>query len=120
MVESINIGKKLSLFSTYWDPKLVGEFNGQEVKVVKLKGEFVWHDHKYADELFLVVKGHLVIHFRNQDVHADEGEFIIVPKGVEHKPEAQKEAHIILVDSKGTVNTGNVEAKHTVKEPERI
>jgi len=120
MVEAINIREKLSKFSTYWDPKLVGELNGQEVKVVKLKGEFVWHDHKDADELFLVVKGHLVIHFRDKDVHADEGEIIIIPQGVEHKPEASEEVHIVLIDPKGTVNTGDVESKHTVKEPEQV
>lgn len=120
MVDAINIKDKLELFSTYWDPKLVGEINGQEVKVVKLKGEFVWHDHKGADELFLVVKGHLIIHFRDKDVHADEGEIIIVPKGVEHKPEAPKEVHIVLIDPKGTVNTGDVASKHTVKKAKKI
>ncbi len=120
MVEAVNIAKKLSVFKTYWDPKLVGEINGQEVKVVKLKGEFVWHDHKDADELFLVVKGHLIVHFRDKDIHADEGEIIIVPKGVEHKPEAPEEVHIILIDPKGTVNTGDVKSKHTVKKPKKI
>lgn len=120
MAEAVNIREKLSLFSTYWDPKLVGELNGQEVKVVKLKGEFVWHDHKDADELFLVVKGHLIIHFRDKDVHATEGELIIVPKGVEHKPEALEEVHIVLIDPKGTVNTGEVESSHTVKKPQQI
>jgi mannose-6-phosphate isomerase-like protein (cupin superfamily) len=88
--------------------------------VVKLKGEFVWHDHKNADEVFLVIKGHLIIHFRDRDVEADEGEFIIVPKGVEHKPEAKEEVHIILIDPEGTTNTGDVDSEHTVKEPEQI
>ena len=120
MTEAINIREKLSKFNTYWDPKVVGEINGQEVKVVKLKGEFVWHDHKDADELFLVVKGRLIVHFRDKDVHADEGEIVIIPRGVEHKPEAPEEVHIVLIDPKGTVNTGNVESKHTVKEPEQI
>ena len=120
MTGAINIREKLSKFSTYWDPKVVGEINGQEVKVVKLKGEFVWHDHKDADELFLVVKGRLIVHFRDKDVHADEGEIVIIPRGVEHKPEAPEEVHIVLIDPKGTVNTGNVESKHTVKEPEQI
>lgn len=117
---TINIVEKLAKVSTYWDPKLVGEINGQEVKVVKLKGEFVWHDHKDADELFLVIKGHLVIHFRDKDVHADEGEIIIVPKGVEHKPEATDEVHIILIDPKGTVNTGDVKSDLTRKIVEEI
>ncbi|HSA84294.1 MAG TPA: cupin domain-containing protein [Patescibacteria group bacterium] len=119
-IQAINIKEKLSKVSTYWDPKLVGEINGQEVKVVKLTGEFVWHDHKDADELFLVIKGHLVIHFRDKDVHADEGEIIIVPKGVEHKPEAQEEVHIILIDTKGTANTGDVASKYTRKTAEVI
>jgi len=119
-ISSINIEHKLSLFNTYWDPKVIGEINGQEVKVVKLKGEFVWHDHKDADELFLVIKGHLIIHFRDKDVHADPGEIIIVPKGVEHKPEAPEEVHIVLIDPKGTVNTGDVESEHTVSAPQKI
>ena len=116
----INIRKKLLLFKTYWDPKVVGEINGQEVKVVKLKGDFVWHDHKDADELFLVIKGHLIIHFRDGDVHVDEGEIIIIPRGVEHKPEAPEEVHIILIDPKGTTNTGDVESEKTVKQPKQI
>jgi len=77
-------------------------------------------DHKDADEIFLVIKGHLVIHFRDKDVEADEGEFIIVPKGIEHKPGAKEEVHIILIDPEGTTNTGDAESKHTVKEPEKI
>lgn len=119
-IQAINIKDKLTKVSTFWDPKLIDEINGQEVKVVKLKGEFVWHDHKDADELFLVVKGHLVIHFRDKDVHADEGEIIIVPKGVEHKPEATEEVHIILIDTKGTANTGDVESNLTSKKLEEI
>lgn len=119
-IHAINITNKLSKVITHWDPKLIGEINGQEVKVVKLKGEFVWHDHKDADELFLVIKGHLIIHFRDKDIHADEGEIIIVPKGVEHKPEAKEEVHIILIDPKGTVNTGDVESDLTRKTVEEI
>lgn len=90
------------------------------IQVVKIKGEFVWHDHKNGDEVFLVIKGHLIIHFRDKDVEADEGEFIIIPKGVEHKPEAPEEVHIVLIDPKGTVNTGDVEGEFTVKSPEQI
>ena len=120
MADAINIAEKLSKFTRHWDPKLVGEINGQEVKVVKLKGEFVWHDHKDADELFLVVKGYFIMHFRDKDVRVNEGEIIIVPKGVEHKPEALEEFHIVLIDPKGTVNTGDVESDKTVKQPKQI
>lgn len=119
-ITSVNISQKLSLVNTHWDPKVVGKFNGERVQVVKLKGEFVWHDHKDADELFLVIKGHLLIHFRDKDVEADEGEFIIVPKGIEHKPEAKEEVEIILIDPEGTTNTGNVVSEHTVEHPEEI
>ena len=119
-IQSVNIQKKLSLFNDYWSPKVTGIFNGQRVQVVKLKGEFVWHDHKEADELFLVIKGHLIIHFRDKDVHADEGEFIIVPKGIQHKPEAEEEVHIVLVDPEGTTNTGDVESTYTVKKPKKV
>ncbi|HZE86681.1 MAG TPA: cupin domain-containing protein [Methylomirabilota bacterium] len=120
LTQAVNIEQKLALFNDYWNPKLVGEINEQEVKVVKLKGEFVWHDHPDADELFLVIKGHLIIHFRDKDVQAEEGEFIIVPRGVEHKPEAQQETHIVLIDQKGTVNTGNTKSAYTVKNPKKI
>lgn len=119
-IKAVNIQEKLSQFTTYWDPKIVGVFNEERIQVVKLKGEFVWHDHKDADEVFLVIKGRLVIHFRDKDVRADEGEFIIVPKGMEHKPEAKEEVHIILIDPEGTTNTGDVESEHTVKAPEEI
>ena len=119
-IKSVNIQEKLSQFTTYWDPKIIGVFNKERIQVVKLKGEFVWHDHKNADEVFLVIKGHLVIHFRDKDVEANEGEFIIIPKGVEHKPEAKDEVHIVLIDPEGTTNTGDVESEHTVKAPEEI
>jgi mannose-6-phosphate isomerase-like protein (cupin superfamily) len=116
----INIKHKLSLFSDYWNPKIVGELNGQEIKVAKLKGEFVWHHHENTEELFLVIKGMLTIHFRDKDVPLNEGEFVIIPKMVEHKPEAKREAHIVLIESKGTVNTGNVKSKHTVVKQKKI
>lgn len=119
-IKAVNIQEKLSQFTTYWDPKVVGKFNNERLQVVKLKGEFVWHDHKDADEVFLVIKGHLVIHFRDKDVAADEGEFVVVPKGIEHKPEAKEEVHIVLIDPEGTTNTGDVKSEHTVKEPEQI
>jgi len=116
----VSIKKKLSLFSDYWNPKILGELNGQEIKVVKLKGEFVWHYHENTEELFLVIKGSLIIHFRNKDIPLNKGEFVIIPKMIEHKPEAKKEVHIILIESKGTVNTGNVKSKHTVAKQKKI
>lgn len=119
-IKAINVQEKLSKVNSYWDPKIVGRFNGERVQVVKLKGEFVWHDHKEADEIFMIIKGHLIIHFRDKDVEADEGEFIIVPMGIEHKPEAKEEVHIILIDPEGTVNTGEVQSDNTVQAPEEI
>ena len=119
-INAVNINEKLSLFTKHWNPKLVGKLNKEEVKVVKIKGEFVWHDHKDTDELFLVIKGHMIMHLRDKDVSLNEGELIIIPKGVEHKPEAPEETHIILMDSEGTVNTGEVKSELTSEPPELI
>ena len=120
-VQVVNIANKLSLFSQYWNPKIVGELNDHKVQVVKLKGEFVWHHHENEDELFLVIKGHLVIHFRDRDVHVNEGEFVIIPHLIEHKPEASEEVHIVLIEPKNTLNTGNVtDSKLAAKEQESI
>lgn len=116
----INLSEKLALFQEYWSPKIVGELNDFHVKLVKLKGEFVWHHHEREDELFLVVKGALRMKFRNSEQIVQEGEFIIVPKGVEHKPEADEETHIMLFEPKTTLNTGNVENEKTVKNLDRI
>src|SRR3990167_7205913 len=107
-VKVVNIADKLSLFKEYLNPKIVGELNDHKVQVVKLKGEFVWHHHENEDELFLVIKGHLVIHFRDRDVHVNEGEFVIIPHLIEHKPEASEEVHIVLIEPKNTLNTCNV------------
>jgi len=119
-VQVINIKEKLTLFSEYWNPKIVGELNDHKVQVVKLKGEFVWHHHENEDELFLVIKGNLIIHFRDKDVHVNEGEFVIIPKLIEHKPEALEEVHIVLIEPMTTLNTGNVVADKTVKNQESI
>lgn len=116
----INIKQKLSLFSDYWNPKIVGELNGQEVKVAKLKGDFVWHHHENTEELFLVIKGKLIIHFKDKDLILKEGEFVIIPKMIGHKPEAKREVHIVLIESKGTVNTGNVKSKYTTVKQKKI
>ncbi|HEV2490407.1 MAG TPA: cupin domain-containing protein [Candidatus Acidoferrales bacterium] len=119
-MEKVNLNEKLSRFSEYWSPKIVGELNESYVKVVKLKGEFIWHHHENEDELFLVVKGRLRMRFRDRDVHVDPGEFIIVPRGVEHMPVAEAECQIVLLEPKTTLNTGNVRNERTVAELERI
>jgi mannose-6-phosphate isomerase-like protein (cupin superfamily) len=106
-MENVNIAEKLSLFSEYWSPKIVGELNGQQVKLAKLKGEFVWHKHDHEDELFFVIKGKLQIHFRDRIEAVGENEFLIVPKGVEHKPVAEEKVHLMLFEPATTLNTGD-------------
>jgi mannose-6-phosphate isomerase-like protein (cupin superfamily) len=119
-VEKINLGEKLGLFREYWSPKIVGEVNDSYVKLVKFKGEFVWHHHEREDELFLVLKGRLLMKFRERDVWINEGEFIIVPRGVEHMPVAPEEVHVMLLEPKSTLNTGNVENARTLRELQRL
>lgn len=119
-VTVVNIKDKLSLFKEYWNPKIVGELNDHKVQVAKLKGEFVWHHHENEDELFLVIKGNLTIHFRDKDIEVNEGEFAIIPHPIEHKPEAKEEVHILLIEPKNTLNTGNVQSEHTVKNQQKI
>jgi mannose-6-phosphate isomerase-like protein (cupin superfamily) len=119
-MEKINISEKLSQFSDYWNPRIVGELNNQHVKAVKLKGEFVWHHHDHEDELFLVIKGILKMEFRDKTVTINPGEFIIVPRKVEHKPVADEEVEILLFEPATTLNTGNIENERTRKELERI
>jgi mannose-6-phosphate isomerase-like protein (cupin superfamily) len=112
-MEKVNIAEKLSLFEEHWSPKIVGEINDSHVKLVKLSGEFVWHHHEAEDEMFLVIEGKLLIKFRDRDIWLDKGEFIIIPKGVEHMPVAADEVHIMLIEPKTTVNTGNVQDQKT-------
>ncbi len=119
-MEKINLLQKFNLVTEYWSPKIVGELNDSYVKVVKLKGEFIWHHHEQEDELFLVVKGTLKIRFRDRDVLLQEGEFLVVPKGVEHLPVAEEEVHVLLLEPKSTLNTGNVRNERTIAELERI
>ena len=107
MIEAVNLAQKLTLFQEYWSPKVVGELNDNYLKVVKVQGEFVWHKHDEDDELFLVLKGRLVIQLRDQDITLNEGDFLVVPKGVEHRPVAEVEAHILLIEPKTVVNTGD-------------
>ncbi len=120
MPSPVNLREKFSMFSDYWSPKIVGGLNGQEVKVVKVKGSFAWHRHKEADELFWVIKGQLVVHFRKGDVQVNEGELLIVPCGIEHRPESKEETEIVLIEPKGTVNTGDVKSRFTVIDSQRI
>jgi mannose-6-phosphate isomerase-like protein (cupin superfamily) len=115
-VEAVNIAQKFSLFDEYWHPKIAGELNDSYVKLAKIKGEVVWHHHEAEDELFLVVKGKLLIKLRDRDVWLEEGEFAIIPRGVEHMPVAEEEVHVLLLEPKSTVNTGNVKGERTVSD----
>jgi mannose-6-phosphate isomerase-like protein (cupin superfamily) len=119
-VEKVNIAEKLALFDEHWSPKVVGELNGQHVKLVKLLGEFVWHHHDEEDEMFLVVEGRFRIEFRDREVWIERGEFIVVPRGVEHRPVADEEASVMLFEPASTLNTGNVTGEMTVAELDRI
>ncbi len=113
-METVNLAEKFGLFQDYWSPKIAGELNDSYLKLVKFKGEFVWHHHEHEDELFLVVKGRLLIKLRGRDIWLGEGEFVVIPKGVEHMPVAQEEVHVLLLEPKATLNTGNVENERTV------
>ena len=119
-IEKVSLAAKLQRFSDYWSPKIVGELNDTYVKLVKLKGEFVWHHHETEDELFLVVEGKLLIKLRDRDIELEEGEFVVIPRGVEHLPIAEQEAHVLLLEPKTTLNTGNVSSERTVAELDRI
>jgi mannose-6-phosphate isomerase-like protein (cupin superfamily) len=119
-MEKVNIRQKLSEFYDHWSPKIVGELNSQQVKLVKFLGEFVWHHHENEDELFLVVKGRFRMDFRDRQVWLEEGELLIVPRGVEHRPVAPEEVHVLLFEPASTLNTGNVTDELTVREPDRI
>lgn len=119
-MEKVNLADKFSLFQEYWSPKIVGELNDSHVKLAKLKGEFIWHHHDNEDELFLVVKGRLLIKLRNRDIWLDEGEFTIIPRGVEHLPVAEEEVHVLLLEPKATLNTGNVQNERTVADLKQI
>lgn len=115
MIQTINLKDKLSRVTEYWHPGIVGELNDSHLKLAKLKGEFIWHHHDVEDELFMVLKGSLVIKLRDGDVRINEGEFVIIPHGVEHMPVAEQEVHVLLMEPKSTRNTGNVENERTVE-----
>ena len=119
-IAKVNLSEKLQQFTELWSPRIVGELNGQHVKLAKLEGEFVWHHHEQEDELFLVLRGHLSLHLPDRIVELDEGEFFIVPRGVEHKPVAAAETHVLLIEPASTLNTGNIRNKHTVEVLERL
>jgi len=119
-MEKVNLAYKFSLFEDHWSPKIAGEINDSYLKLVKFKGEFVWHHHEAEDELFLVVKGRFLVKLRDRDIWLEEGEFVIVPRGVEHKPIAEEEALVLLLEPKSTLNTGNVRDEKTVASLERI
>ena len=108
-MDKVNLAQKLATFTDYFNPRIVAELNGQQVKLVKVKGDFVWHHHDEEDELFLVVKGRFRMELRDRDVWVEEGEFLVVPRGVEHRPVAEEEVHILLFEPASTVNTGNLE-----------
>ena len=120
MKNKVNVDEKFQLFDAHWTPKILGEMNHSYVKIFKAKGEFVWHRHENEDEFFLVVKGRLYIKMKNEEVVLDAGEFFIVPKGVDHLPYAPEEAHVLLLEPKGVVNTGDVSSEKTVEDPEWI
>jgi mannose-6-phosphate isomerase-like protein (cupin superfamily) len=119
-MESVNLNEKLSRVHEYWSPTIIGELNDSYVKIVKFTGEFVWHHHDDEDELFLVVQGRLRMRFRDREVAVLPGEFIIVPKGVEHMPVADEEVHVVLIEPKTTLNTGNVRNERTRVELQRL
>lgn len=119
-MNKVTLSDKFASFSGHWQPKIVGELNGQMVKLVKFQGPFVWHHHDDEDEMFLVVKGRFRMEFRDRQVWLEAGEFLIVPRGVEHRPVADEEAHVMLFEPATTLNTGNVQNERTVKQLERI
>lgn len=116
----VDLQEKFSLFNEYWKPKIVGELNGQYIKIAKLKGEFIWHKHENEDEMFMVIEGKLTIKLRDKDILLRKGQFFIVPSGVEHMPVAEKECHVVLFEPKTAINTGNKKNDKTIEDLEWI
>jgi mannose-6-phosphate isomerase-like protein (cupin superfamily) len=119
-MKKVSIKEAFETFTDYWSPKIVGEVNESYVKLVRFKGEFVWHHHEVEDEMFLVVKGTMLMKLRDRDITVGEGEFIIIPRGVEHMPVAEEEVQVLLFEPRSTLNTGNVQNERTLAELERI
>ena len=119
-IQKVNLGEKFSRINEYWKPKIAGEVNDAYVKLVKFQGEFLWHHHEQEDELFLVVAGQLRMQLREGDLLLNPGEFVIIPRGVEHRPVAEQECQVVLLEPKSTLNTGNVTNERTVPVLERI
>jgi len=119
-MKKVNLQEKLATFSDHWNPRIVADLNGQQVKLVKFQGPFTWHHHDNEDELFLVVKGRFRMELRDGDIWLDEGDFLVVPRGVEHRPVADEEVHVLLFEPASTLNTGNVENERTRRELQRI
>ena len=119
-MDKVDLSAALARITDHWNPRIVGELNGQHVKLAKLKGEFVWHHHEHEDELFLVLGGELTLEFRDRSITLREDEFLVVPRGIEHRPVAEREAHVLLFEPASTLNTGNVRNERTVERPERL
>jgi mannose-6-phosphate isomerase-like protein (cupin superfamily) len=119
-MQKVNLNDKFDLINEYWQPRVAGELNGQQIKIAKLKGEFIWHHHENEDEFFMVIKGNLKIALPEQEISLDEGEFFIVPRGIEHKPIADEEVWVMMFEPTGTLNTGNVRSELTKEELESI
>jgi mannose-6-phosphate isomerase-like protein (cupin superfamily) len=119
-IEKVSLAGKLDLFHDHWRPRIVADLNGQQVKLVKFLGPFEWHHHEREDEMFLVVRGSFRMELRDRSVDVGEGEFIVVPRGTEHRPVAEREVSVLLFEPATTLNTGNVRSQRTVEEPERI
>ena len=119
-MEVVNVARKLDSIHEYFSPRVAAEVGDMQVRLVKVKGEFLWHHHEQEDELFLVVKGRLVIRLRDRDLLLDEGEMVVIPHGVEHMPVAEEEAHVLLLEPKTTLNTGNVRNERTVDQPAAV
>ena len=116
----INLKEKYSKFTKHWSPRIIAEMNDYQFKLAKIKGEFVWHDHKNTDETFIVIEGKMTLKFRNGDVNLSEGEMFVVPKGVEHKPCAEEECKILVVEPRGVINTGDVDGELTINQEQWI
>ena len=119
-MDKVNVAEKFSLFSEHWSPKIIAEVQGMDVKIAKIKGEFVWHKHDNEDELFFIIKGRLLLKFRDRDVWLNEGEMLVVPRGVEHLPIAEEEVYLMMVEPQGTLNTGDVQNERTVSDLQRL